>query len=370
QSNQFIDFVIDETMLKNNARIIKFRNEELEIEKIGVGKRVAFPKAEAQDPGFRKGVNTSKVTLKPREIIVPFEIGDVFKEENIEGEAVEERIIRMMATTLANNLEQLYLLGDSLGPAISPFDLFDVGSTTDRVIDSYLGLFDGWSRIADGANVVDAQGANVGLSIFGQMIRAMPTKFRRNKQNLRFYLSPDLWQLFEEKLATRATGLGDSAAGGGTLSPGPFGVQAVPIPLWDNQPQVVEHVQLTGTDEIALRFAPISSVIVNTVTLGKTPETPFIEDTDYSIDAVAGSITRIGGAIGDGDFVKVTYNANPQILLTHKSNFIVGIGRDVRIEKDRDIFKGVNQYAITVKVAVEFEELDALVKAKNIGTDI
>jgi redox-sensitive bicupin YhaK (pirin superfamily) len=35
-----------------------------------------------------------------------------------------------------------------------------------------------------------------------------------------------------------------------------------------------------------------------------------------------------------------------------------------------DIFKGVNQYAVTCKVACLFEEADALVKAKNIGTGV
>ena len=94
QSDRFIDFVVDETVLKNNARMVRFRNENLDIDKIGIGSRVAMPKAEAQDPGLRRGVNTSKVTLTPREIMVPFEIGDVFRDLNIEGDAVEEHIIK------------------------------------------------------------------------------------------------------------------------------------------------------------------------------------------------------------------------------------------------------------------------------------
>ena len=57
-------------------------------------------------------------------------------------------------------------------------------------------------------------------------------------------------------------------------------------------------------------------------------------------------------------------------MLTHMNNYIVGIGRDIRIEKDRDIYKGTNQYNITAKVSVQFEEVTAIVKAKNIGTDI
>ena len=35
QSEKFLDYVVDETVLKNNARIVRFRNETLEIDKIG-----------------------------------------------------------------------------------------------------------------------------------------------------------------------------------------------------------------------------------------------------------------------------------------------------------------------------------------------
>lgn len=371
QSDKFIDFVVDETVLKDNARVVKFRNESLDIDKIGIGRRAAFPKAEAQDPGLRRGITTSKVTLTPKEIIVPFEIGDLFKEISIEDpNSVEDHVIKLMATQLANDLEELYIVGDLIGAAILEADFKDGGSATEYVKDAYLALQDGWARLADSANIVDALGANIGLAIFGKMLRAMPTKFRRNKNNLRWFMSPDLWQLYLEKLATRATNLGDQAAGGGQH--GPFGVRTVEVPLWDFTPQVVEHVVLNGTTQVALRFKPISNVVVTTSTLGKTPEAAFVGGgTDYTVDTAGGLINREGaGAIGDGDTVKVTYSANPQILLTHQNNYIVGIGRDITIEKDRDIYKGVNQYAITAKVSVQFEELTAIVKGKNIGTDI
>jgi len=370
QSETFLDYVIEESVLKENARVIKFRAENLNIDKIGVGGRVAFPKAEATDPGHRRGVSTSQIQLTPREIIVPFEIGDLFKEVSLESpEKIETHIIQMMARQLSNDMEELYILGDTVGPAILESEYLDNGSATQYVKDSYLALQDGWSRLADGANVVDAQGANIGLSIFGQMLRAMPTKFRRNKRALRWFLSPDLWQLYTEKLSTRATALGDSAAGGGEH--GPYGVRPVEVPLWSLQPKVVQHVTLTGTTAVALRFGPISNVVVSTETLGQTPETPYAETTDWVADYTAGTIVRAGGTtIGSGDTVKVTYDANPQVLLTHMNNFVVGIGRDIKIEKDRNIYKGVNEYAIHAKVAVQFEELTAIVKGKNIGTSI
>lgn len=370
QSDRFIDFVVDETVLKDNARIVRFRNENLDIDKIGVGKRVAMPKKEGVDPQVRRGITTSKITITPSELIVPFEIGDNFRELNIEGDNVEETIIRLMATQLANDLEDLYINGNKLGPAVPQGDILEGGSD-DQVKDSYLALSDGWSLLGDSANVVDAMGQNVGLSIFGKAIRALPTKFRRNRSALRWFMSPDLWQLYMEKLSTRATALGDSAAGGGGGTPGPFGIMAVPIPLWDFEPPVVEHVQLNGTTVVALKNSSITEVTVHADDLDKVPTAAYVDATDYTLDASAGTIARIGGgAIADGDVVKVTYRASPQLLLTHQNNFIVGIGRDIRIEKDRDIYKGVNQYAITSKVDVQFEELSAIVKVRNIGKGV
>lgn len=370
QSDRFIDFVIDETVLSDNARVVRFRNESLDIDKIGVGTRVAVPKAEATDPGVRRGISTSKVTLTPSEIMVPFEIGDNFRELNIEGDQVEEHIIQMMATQLGNDIEDLYINGNQFGPAVIQNDILPGGSTTEYVKDSYLALQNGWSLLADGSNVVDALGQNIGLSIFSRAIRALPTKFRRNKNNLRWFMSPDLWQLYLEKLSTRATSLGDEAAKGGGGVPGPFGITAVPVPLWAFEPPITEHVALPGTTVVSLKSAPITNVVVTLEALGATPDAALISGTDYTLDAANGTIARIGGEIGDGDTVKVTYDAPPQLMLTHQNNMIVGIGRDVRIEKDRDIFKGVNQYAVTAKVSVQYEELTAIVKVKNIGTGV
>jgi len=369
QSDRFIDYVIDETVLKQNARTVRFRNESLNIDKIGIGKRAAVPKAEAKDPGVRRGITTSQVTLTPSELMVPIEISDNFRELNIEGDNVTDTIIRLFATQLANDLEELYLIGDKLGPAVLEGDILDNGSTTQYVKDSYLALQDGWQKLADGGHLVDADGLNIGASVFSQALRAMPTKFRRNRKNLRFFMSPDLAQLYAEKLSTRATKGGDDAMGGKVITP--FGVPIVEVPLWDFQPKQVEHVTLTGTTTVALKYKNIVDVVVLPETLADTPTTPYISGTDYTLDAAAGTITRdAGGSIGDGDVVKVTYGASPQIMLTHMNNFIVGIGRDIRIEKDRDIYKTVDQYAITAKVAVQIEETDAIVKVYNIGTGV
>lgn len=370
QSERFIDYVIQETVLKDNARVVRFRNETLEIDKIGIGRRVAMPKSEAADPALRRGVHTSKIALTPREIIVPFEISDNFKEINIEGDASEDHIIQMMARQLANDLEDLYANGDVLGAAAIEGDLKEGGSTTKYIRDSFLGLFDGWGRLADGGNLVDLGAINVGLNVFSRMLRQMPTKFRRNKAAMRWYMSPDLAQNYVEKLASRATAVGDAAVNGTSASP--FGVKIVEVPLMPFLPRVVEHIAFTGAGStIQLRYKPVRNVVVTVSTLNQTPVDAYALTTDYTVNESLGQVTHVGGGgIGNTETVKITYEANPQVLLTHAMNFIVGIGRDIRIEKDRDIYKGVNQYAITAKVAVEFEEDTAIVKGYNIGDSV
>jgi hypothetical protein len=373
QANKFIDYVVDLTGLKNMGRIVRFKPETLDIDKIGIGRRVAMPFTEARDPGVRRGVTTSKVSLTPKEIVVPFEIGDSFKQINIEGESVENHIVKMMATQFGNDVEELYVDGDTTGHAILESDYLDGGSSTEYVQDGYLALLDGWLRLADDGNTVDFEGANISANVFSRMLNAMPIKFRKQKDRLRFLGSPDLEQLFRERISTRATSSGDQALQS-QQNLTPFGVQLMPASLFQFYPPVVEHLTFTGAGtSVSLRYGPIESgsVIVTTSTLGTVPEEAYVETTDYTVDETAGTVTQVsGGNIGTTDTVKITYGAFPQMLLTHLQNLIIGIGLDIKIEKDRDIFRAVNQYVIRAKVAVEFEEDEAIVKGYNIGDSV
>lgn len=369
QADKFIDYVIDETALKDQVRVVRFRNEQLDIDKIGIGKRVLMPKEEGRDPGKRRGVSTSKIKLQPKEVMGPFEIGDNFREHNLEGDSVEDRIIRMMATQIANDLEEAEINGNKLGPARTQQDMEGAGSSSQYVKDSFIGLVDGWSVLAESGHIVDAEGANIGLSIFGKAIRAMPTKYRRNPNALRWLLSPDLAQLYAEKMSSRNTAAGDEAAKGNTF--GPFGIKMLSAALWPLNPRHVEHVVLNSTTAVALKHANVKNVVVTPSDLADVATAAYSASTDYTLDAAAGTVARKGGGtIADGATVKVTYEAPPQIILTHMSNLVLGIGREIRIEKDRDIFKGMNQYAVTCKFDVQFEEVDAVVKVKNIGDGI
>ena len=372
QSDRFIDFVVDVTGLKDRARIVRFRNDKLDIDKVGVGKRVAVPKKEAVDPGLRRKIKTSKVTLQPEEIMVPWELSDEFVTENLEGENVEDTIMRLMGTQLSNDLEELYIQGDKLGPARLESDLLEGGSATEVIVDTYLQLQNGWLRRAGATHIVDHDGVNISHQVFSDMIVEMPSKFKRNKRNLKFFCSDTTEQLFRNNLASRATGLGDSAATS-EINLMPFGVELVPLALLPQTPLVTEHLTLSGTTPVGLKnknivlgseFVVLQSVNQNP----RTPVTPFVNGADYTLNNAAGTIARIGaGALTDPSDIKISYLAESQIFLTEYRNLILGIGRDIRMERDRNIFASTTEFAITTRVAVEIEETDAVVLGINVG---
>ena len=371
QADKFIDFVIDVTGLQGKVRVVRFRNDKMDIDKIGVGKRVAVAKKEAVDPGVRRKINTSKVTLQPEEIMVPWEMSDEFVQENLEGEAVEDTIMRLMATQLSNDLEELYIQGDKLGHAKFESELVDGGSATDAVMDTYLALQDGWLKLAGASHVVDHNGQNIGHQVFSDMIVEMPSKFKRNKRNLKFFCSDTTEQLFRNNLAARATGLGDQAATQ-EMNLMPFGIELVPLALLPQTPLVTEHKTLVGTTPVALKHKNIVAgseiVVLQSMNANpKAPVTPFVNGVDYSLNLATGSLARIGGALADPSDVKITYMSESQMWLTEFRNMILGIGRDIRMERDRNIFGSVTEFAMTARVACQIEETDAVVLGINIG---
>lgn len=372
QADRFIDFVIDVTGLQGRVRVVRFRNDKMDIDKIGVGRRVAVPKKEATDPGLRRKITTSKVTLQPEEIMVPWELSDEFVSENLEGEQVEDTIMRLMATQFSNDLEELYIQGDKLGPVRFESELIDGGSATEVVVDTYLKLQDGWLKLAGATHIVDHQNQNIGHQIFSDMIVEMPSKFKRNKRNLKFFASDTTEQLFRNNLASRATGLGDTAATS-EINLRPFGIELVPLALLPQTPLVTEHKTLAGTTAVSLKHKNIvvgsDIVVLQSVDANpKVPVTPYINGTDYVLDNAAGTLARDGGgSIADPSDVKITYQSESQMWLTEFRNLILGIGRDIRMERDRNIFGSVTEFAMTARVATQIEETDACVLGINIG---
>lgn len=285
QANKFIDFVVDQSVMIKDARVIRMRAPSTQVDKIATTGRVSKPKTEGVAPGALSEPAFSKVTLSAVGIITPFEVTYEALEDNIEGEDAEETLIRVMATQTATDLEELAIQGDTSSS------------------DPYLALLNGWRKLANSGHKVDQGGSAVDKPMFNKMLKALPEKYQRNWNELRFYLAPSIAQDYRATLSESATVIGEKF-------------------LLENAPLTVFGI-------------PVASV-------------PLIPTNCDGIPPVSGT-----------DF--------SYAFLTPRRNLLWGIHREIRIDKDKDIMRGVNQYAITTRVACEFEEDDAVVYAVNIA---
>jgi hypothetical protein len=102
--------------------------------------------------------------------------------------------VQLIAERAALDLEELCLLGDT-------------GSA-----DPYLALFDGYLKLAN-SNVVNA-GATISKNVFKAGLKAMPSKYLRNRTALSHFVSVNNESEYRDTFANRATALGDASVQG------------------------------------------------------------------------------------------------------------------------------------------------------------
>jgi hypothetical protein len=370
QSERFIDYVIDESVLKNLGRMVKFRNEQKDIDKIGVGNRVAVRKREATDPMVRRLVSHSKITLQPVDIMTPWEVSDRYRRHNIEGDSVEDTIIRMMATQKANNVDEVWIGGMQPMPARVENEIFDNASTTKFVGDDYLSMFEGMIKQAEGGNVFDAENASISDEIFNQAILQMPNKFRRNRNLLRYMISPDHEQSYRKYNSGRMTPDGDATLMT-TKNLTPFGIEMEQIPLLERNPLYAVNSDAVHDTPVSFGDKPVTDFVVTPNVLPIEPGAgidDYVLGVDYTVDLTAGTWTALStGSITNGETVRLTYRVGGRMILTNPDNIILALGLDVTIEKARNIFRTVDEYAISMAIDIKFENLDAVVLVKNLA---
>lgn len=228
QANRFIDYMWDETALTSMVRRVKMNNPTQEIDKIAVGRRLARKASEGVDDGQNVDPTFAKISMTTVKIRLDWELTTESLEDNLEGDALEDHVARLMATQLGNDLEDLYINGDT-------------GSG-----DALLSALDGFvKRFLAGSHVVSAGGANLNKSVFNKVVKEMPRKYLSRRGDLRFFTSPGLLQDFlnittdntggaflnlQERAYTNPGGV--SGKGGGSIFLKPFGVELVEVPLW------------------------------------------------------------------------------------------------------------------------------------------
>jgi len=182
QARRFIDYVWDATVLAKDGRRVTMRANTMEIEKVNVGERVIRAAAQGSQNYTNTGATFTKVELTTKKIRLDWEVSTESLEDNIEGGALEDHLVRLMTNAFANDIEDLAINGD--------------GSTGDFL--SIMNGFVNQTRNSARVGTTDAHEAVVSLSnddwttsIMQKIVLAMPRKYRAVKSNLKFYAGTD-----------------------------------------------------------------------------------------------------------------------------------------------------------------------------------
>lgn len=227
QSDKFVNYVFDQSVLKGSVRMIKMNEPIQEIDKIGVGNRVAKPKVEATAPsaGQFVGITTGKIVLTTSAIIVPWKISFETLEDNIERDGFEDTMLQMISAQLSNDLEELGISGDTASG------------------DAYLALQNGWLKLmaTGGHDVTLAASTSLNKTVFSKLKRAMPSKYMRRYSDFRFFVNPNDEQDYRDSLAARDTNYGDATLQGDSPIT-VYGIKVVPVPLMPQGTVILTHL--------------------------------------------------------------------------------------------------------------------------------
>lgn len=192
QSDTFLRILMDSPTIINACRTVPMNAPELEINKIGLGNRILRAAVEntrlvASD---RSKPDLEKITLQTKEVIAELLIPYSVLEDNIERGNMENTMLQMIAERAALDIEELILKGDVTSA------------------DPYLALLDGVFKQMV-SHEVDCTPTGITADSFSNAIKAMPPKYKRNKNLLRFYTSFDAEQDYRNLVAKRQTIGGD-----------------------------------------------------------------------------------------------------------------------------------------------------------------
>lgn len=236
QANRFLDYLYEQSVLIKDARFVRMNNPTIEIDRIAVGTRILKKATESTDDGTLQKPSFSKIAMTTVKLRLDWEMSTESLEDNIEGASLEDHLASLMARQTANDLEDLFLHGDTTSG------------------DALLKALNGWRLLArTNGFVVDAASANLTRSTFDKALRKLPNKYLQRRADLRWYTSSTLlqdylWSLTLDVGATGASspgsvfgdaivnnGFSGATGGNGNALAGvrPFGIGLLEVPLME-----------------------------------------------------------------------------------------------------------------------------------------
>ena len=320
EADQFLDYIIDESVLKNNCRIVKMSRSEKNIQGIGFGTgRFLKPAATFGTSDYKKEFASNTIVLTTKKargcaVIYDDDLEDVTVETD---DQFTDHILKMIAAQIANEIEEAAYIADI--HALGGFPADDIRSMWDgwRYIimhsaagEDYENDVSGSAHLLDATADFSTAGKIVEREVaapydqeykFSKAIRTMPSKYKKKGGlgALRLFQNDNVEQDYLDALTKRATALGD--------------------------------VAITGKAGEDYAFGKVKLVSI--------PAMPITLDAAGKLDA--------------GDYC--------DSMLTHWQNLIWGIQREIKIETERQASDEANYFFYSLRCDFKIENVNAVV---------
>lgn len=223
EADQLIDYVIDESVLLDEASMTMMDTNERDIRFLQLsGGILRLADCSTGDACTESAsvTNTNKC-LSTVDIDVAFFLCDNDLMDNITGAQFQDQIMRMTADAMANELELFALMANMNGSYTT-----NAATSPAVVNNAVMAATEGWYRWLQQGNIIDAASVGAGqggvqraldFAKLNCLVTAVPTRFRRNPGAMRIYMPSDMkdrdWVALHQG---RQTDLGDTAYLGAT----------------------------------------------------------------------------------------------------------------------------------------------------------
>lgn len=396
QQAQFIMLVRKSSTLLPLVRFVQMVNPNEEIDKLHVGEPITEAASENADTGNLSKAKFNKLMLSTKKTRSAWNITTETLQLNIEQAELEGRIFEAMSQRISTDMEMLGIQGDNTITGVDP-------------VSRLLKTLDGWDKMSEAAHIVDAGGVELERGIWAAARDSLPKQYRQDP-GLRWIVSDSLMIDWRDMLAERMTPGGDAAVGGSAVAP--LGIPVIEVPMMpDDKPVVIAGVSsaevvgtqmgpfnvvagvndtvkiavdggapavitlVAGTFELVRICAMINAVLNANIASDnnfgsirlKSPTTGSASSIDVQavannaydtlgLDVYTTSGANTGGTVRQGTFI---WLANPQ-------NFVFGMLNGTRVYSEYNKNFDRIETIVYNHIGTNIENLDAMVKVKNV----
>lgn len=359
QADLFIDYIQDESVLLKKVRKVKMNTPIKEIAKVNIGEEVLYPAGRSGTKFTGKAVEsgTDSIQLKSKKMRAKVVILDDELEDNIEGPAFKEHLMRMLAKRAGNQLEKTALYGRYVGDT----------TATPNVI-STLNQVDGF--LARAGVIVDASDTNVfdKRSIDLGKLKKLRKSFKNQyRSGLEIFMSDGLKLDYLEKY--------QALAGYNTVNQAGYaGKNFIDIPLLREDRPVVKvggaSTTLASANTAGQKTITVASA--NNIDVGDE----LVIGIGTALEWVGSVASKSGTTITFDTPIPYTYTGNEKVyecltdgtdvIMTDPNNLIWGIQRDFTLEMDRDADLEANIFYLSIRTDFQVENSEALGVLTNV----